>query len=982
MKIGSVFVLASLVFLSAALEPVFEFRPADGKPYHAGDLPEDLPRLRFPEEKFSGEQFTVEAWVAPGGVVPGTFQFIGNNGYRGIVFKGNRGRMNVDFSFQLYDMVPNFSLVNPDTKIWEGILRYHDKLRTGKYGTELVPLKECVKAEPFRWNHVAAAFDKGKITTYVNGKIAACGTSRTRSLPISDSAVQIGCGQGDGGGSMAFFNGYIGSVSFYDTALSQEQIAENFQAGKIVYPDGRVEVPRRRAALFSGYSPDFRRKLALTERFERNIPAPLQEKNSKFEVVMHNGAPAIRHNGEIVPCMTVAVAPRDSDEKTNASLRDFAAAGMPFQGLLMQNMTIWRNGIYGWFLAPGKYDFSRIDTVIQAAVRANPRARIMLRLKLDMPRGWAKLHRREAGCTVDGKTDRDQPSFSSPAWRRDAMEAMQAAIRHIESSSYAHHIAGYLLSGGRASEWYWWGSHHGLVDYSPVNREAFREYLKKRYRTDAALRKAWNRSDVSFGTAEIPSPEQRSKVSEYGFFRYWPKARAVIDYRMFASDTVADCISMFAAGAKQAMKTPKLIGVFYGYTLWHRELENQGFHALNRILRDPNVDFLIGPTSYDRRRAGQEGDYLCGYTASLRLHRKFYVDEADMRTCFAVNNNVYRTPTLEETLDVHWRSFGNSLTQGAGIQWLLLEGVSTFHHEKLMEQFAGMARLEKSLLDQPRHSVAEVALIVDETSMMFVNDAKKQHQDYVRNAKAECGHAGFPFDTYLFSDLFEDNMPDYKLYIFANVWHLGLDEYEVLRKIHARLSRNRASALWFYAPGFITYGGNSLKLMNRLTGFEFRLERPVRRARLEVAAPAGMSKYMKPDPEYYTFDPGFSVVSPDAVIHGRLRNLPVLAEIRGPWGGKSFYSLTRPTADLLRGVAEAAGVHIWNRSGDLVRANAGFLMIHADGNGRKEVRLPGKRRLKNLADGTVLPAVDRLSLDMRHGETVIYQMNPPAASGL
>ena len=53
-----------------------------------------------------------------------------------------------------------------------------------------------------------------------------------------------------------------------------------------------------------------------------------------------------------------------------------------------------------------------------------------------------------------------------------------------------------------------------------------------------------------------------------------------------------------------------------------------------------------------------------------------------------------------------------------------------------------------------------------------------------------------------------------------------------------------------------------------------------------------------------------------------------------------------------------------------------------DGNGRKEVRLPGKRRLKNLADGTVLPAVDRLSLDMRHGETVIYQMNPPAASGL
>ena len=65
MKIGSVFVLASLVFLSAALEPVFEFRPADGKPYHAGDLPEDLPRLRFPEEKFSAGNVSIyrQQWI-------------------------------------------------------------------------------------------------------------------------------------------------------------------------------------------------------------------------------------------------------------------------------------------------------------------------------------------------------------------------------------------------------------------------------------------------------------------------------------------------------------------------------------------------------------------------------------------------------------------------------------------------------------------------------------------------------------------------------------------------------------------------------------------------------------------------------------------------------------------------------------------------------------------------------------------------------
>ncbi len=976
MKILMMLLLLCSLFSGLAAEPVFEFLPAGGKPYLAGDIPENLPELQFPAEKFDAGKFTVTAWVVPGAPVEGGFAWIKNNGYRGIVFKGDRVR-NVNFSFQLYDQVPNFSLINPESKIWEGILRYHDDLRTGKYGTKLVKLSECVQAIQFQWNHIAATFDQGRITTYVNGKIAAEGTSRTQRIPWTADPVQIGCGQGDGGGSTAFFNGYIGRVAFFNTALTSDEIAECYRKDKSSYPDGRIEVPSRRAVLLADYSPDFGNKLAITERFEQNIPAPLREANSEFKVVMHNGAPAIWHNGEVVSSMTAAQSSRDTNDKEQASMRDFAAAGMPWQGLMIQGRTIWKNGIYDWYIEPGKYDFGKLDAAFEAAVKANPQARLMIRLKLDMPLWWTKLHKNQAGRTIDGQSDRDQPSFNSAVWRRDAMDTMQAAIRHIENSPYAHHVAAYLLAGGRASEWYWWGSNKGLVDYSEVNRAAFREYLRKHYRTEAALRRAWNNETVTFENAEIPTPEQRSKISEYGFFRYWPKARAVIDYRTFANDTVADCISMFAAGAKQVMKVPKLVGFFYGYTLWHTELENQGFHALSRVLRDPNVDFLIGPTSYDRRRAGQEGDYLCGYTASLRLHGKFYFDEADMRTCFAVNNNVYRTPTLEETLDVHWRSFGNSLTQGVGLQWLLLEGAATFHHEKLMEQFAQMARLEKSLLNQPRQSVAEVALIVDETSMMFVNDAKKQHHDYVRQAKAECGHAGFPFDTYLYSDLFEKDMPDYKLYIFANLWHLGMNEREVIQKIHAKLARNQASAIWFYAPGFITYGGYSLDLMNRLTGFQFQLQRPLNKARLITSGSGPLTKYQKPDPELYSFDPGFSVTSPEAKIHGKLGEFTTLAEMVGPWSGNSIYSLTRPTAGLLRGAAELAGVHIWNYSGDVVRANAGFLMIHANGKGKKEIRLPDKKQLTNLADGTIIPSTDRIILDMRHGETVIYRLDTP-----
>ena len=963
--IKKITLIATLVpFLQLfAAQAAFTFAPE--KPFLAGDIPVDNPHVVLSHDKFDGKAFTIETWVAPG------FD-VGNSdpdkaGYHTIVFKGNRARNMADFTLQFYNFVPAFNFINPANGTWEGILRYDKSLRTGKYGTKLIPLKQCATAVPNEWNHIAATFDNGKITTYLNGKIAAEGTVRAKTLPLSNCKMVIGHGHGGGGGPSAFLNGYIGRISCYNRAFSAKEIENIYQSEKNKYPAGKIDIPSAKLKDWGNYSPDFANKLEMTARFEKNLPPQLIEENTPVTVELHNGAMYFFRNGKIMPSMTVSQTSKSQDHQTFASMRDFAAAGVPNVERMIQSMTIWKRGIHDWWIAPGKYDFSKIDKGIQEILAAHPQSRILLRVKVDAPRWWANKHKSEAGITIDGKHDRFQPSFNSPSWKKDGTAALAALLKHIESQPYGSRIYGYLIAGGRASEWYWWGTHHGCVDYSKCNIDAWRSWLKKRYKTDAALRKAWKNDKVAFDTAEIPSPKKRSNVSELGFFRYYPTARDVIDYRIFSSDSVTDAMALFVKTAKEAVNRKKTIGVFYGYTLWHAELERQGFHNLDKVLANKDIDFIVSPMSYDRRRAGMEGDYLNGYTSSILLHKKLYFDEADVRTCFAQETGVYKTATRKETVDVHWRTLGNALTQGVHLQWLLLAGPESFHDKELMEQFAKIAELDKKYQGTPRKSKAEVALIVDEKSMMFVNDKTFRNHDFVRMAKSEIGHAGFAYDTYLYSDMFNSDMPDYKLYIFTNLWNAEKD----LDKLHAKFAKNKANVIWFYAPGFITYGGCSTKQMKRLTGIDFKHFRNISRKNLEVTKTSGWTKYLKKDYESYYFDPAFSVVSPEAEVSAKFGDLNALAVVNAPWGGKSFYSLIRPTADLLRGTAEVSGIHLYNKNGDLVRANESFVMLHATGSGKRELVFDKEYLLTEIISGKKSKA-KKVSLDLKNGETVIY----------
>ena len=81
------------------------------------------------------------------------------------------------------------------------------------------------------------------------------------------------------------------------------------------------------------------------------------------------------------------------------------------------------------------------------------------------------------------------------------------------------------------------------------------------------------------------------------------------------------------------------------------------------------------------------------------------------------------------------------------------------------------------------------------------------------------GETGAPFDDYILED-FPNLSRRYKVYVFLNAHYLSA---ELREQITTRLKAEQATALWFYAPGYLDETGGDIAHMEALTGI--RLQR-------------------------------------------------------------------------------------------------------------------------------------------------------------
>jgi len=380
--------------------------------------------------------------------------------------------------------------------------------------------------------------------------------------------------------------------------------------------------------------------------------------------------------------------------------------------------------------------------------------------------------------------------------------------------------------------------------------------------------------------------------------------------------------------------------------------QRSGHLGLRKVLRSPNVDFLVSPYSYGFRGIGGEGPSMLP-SESVRLHGKLYVCEEDSRTHLTWHDhpNYGKADTLEESIAILKRNLAYTITHGHGIWWLAGGGPKTPHIElsqqpafrPLLHQFQVLGDFSQHLERSPS---AQVAVILDDESLYYESIRNELDLPLIFQQRLwGLPRMGAPFDTYLMEDLLEGNLPAYKLYLFLNAFQLDQERRQRLKE---QIQRDNRVAVWVYAPGYIQQD-LSTGHMTDLTGFNFGMgEIPWGPMMYLVDFQHPITQGIPQDLSWGTnnrLGPVFHLEDYSARILGNV--VYARGRCRPGFGIKQFQNWTSVyiaapniPAPVLRGLARFAGVHLYNEQGDVLYAIPELLAAHTLSGGLRQFKLP------------------------------------------
>jgi len=646
-----------------------------------------------------------------------------------------------------------------------------------------------------------------------------------------------------------------------------------------------------------------------------------------------------------------------------------------------------------WWVGPEEYDFSEIDAFITDYVKNIPRAFFMPRVNL-AHQGypwWGNLYPLEMDLLLDIESGKPRDplspnpdavpflghevnltginlhSFHSKIWREQAGRAVAELIRHCEGMDYADQIWAWHLCDGLFCEWFHWHEYSfgALSDYSLAAQEDFRSWLRTEYRGEVdALSAAWGRT-VEFERVTIPTPSERMRVSLGEF--YDPEAnRAAIDYSICFSQSVADSLISICKSVKQALPSPKVTCVFYGYqfNMMPRPQLN-GHYALNKVLASTNVDMIASPHAYGYRG---EGGYHAPQSLAETIRRagKIHYDEIDCKTVWTPSTVTWKThisqpKTVESTVEMMKKDAAFAIASGTSFWWMDLTDEGWFFSPEAVDPIRRIFQLEDRVANLDRGSSSEIAFVVSQKAMHFMAPTDRLHstvQKIFRNW--HLSRIGAPFDTLEVNELEKVDLSGYRLFIMGNLFFLSEEERRI---INQHIKKNGSTILWVYAPGFQNDRNASLDNMESVTGIRFGMqdlhdELNVQITRYEHPISQGLSPgfhygtgidrqlYLNPPKIQYMPDtrvsPAFYGSDQNSLVLGLATSTGkpgLVVKDLDEW--MSIYS-SAPVLSwkLIQNIARFAGVHIYLDQGDMVWVNKSFIAIYSQIGGRKTLHIP------------------------------------------
>lgn len=643
----------------------------------------------------------------------------------------------------------------------------------------------------------------------------------------------------------------------------------------------------------------------------------------------------------------------------------------------------------------GGYDYRQYELHIRAIVEKDPAARLILFVGGKPPARWQGNHPDEMILREDGKR-LDIANAGSEPWIADSTEAVRRFVAHFESCDLADHVAGYNLLYD-CNEWLLGYTKH--TDFSPPAQAHFRRWLRAAYGDDpAALRRAWKDDGASFEGAEPPRDADYDAHGMRGMFdRHEKFGTRASDYLRFFNGNVADLLLAYARAVKQAASGRKLVSAMFGYTFSYlsgqRSPAHSGHLEVMRVLESPDVDLLHSPYDYYNRCLGG-GHYSQVTVDSFLLHGKAFADQIDSKT------HVHRfdrgnAATPWESAQLLKRDVAFSLTRHAYHYyyemntpcWRGRHGVVEFREQDFSppDIQATMRRLSalaaRNVRERPA-GATQVALLTSRESNYHRAYDKRYGALYLQALRNYfLAYAGAPFHEFFVEDF--DRIPqDYKLYVFPDANYVPAAQRGRIRR---RLEQAAATALWFYAPGYLDETGGATANMEALTGMRFALDRQaygtlmvdcVRRDHPITAELAAGFAYgsdvpcdffqstqewlpwpLLGDRELYKFSPFFTVDDPEATVLGTLRGAAGAGlALRKTAGGMTsvFSAAPCPPPELLRGIMRHAGVHLYSDRCDIVYAHEGLVALCCHGAGERTLYLPRPVDLYEAMDGALL----------------------------
>lgn len=664
----------------------------------------------------------------------------------------------------------------------------------------------------------------------------------------------------------------------------------------------------------------------------------------------------------------------------------------------------WREG--------DQFDLATFSARMRAALLGDPEAHVIVRLWLNPPPFWSKAHPDEMvmGKNLDGS---DLPphrwaNFASSVWRQDLQRVLPELVHRLDREEWAGRVIGFQIMAADGGEYVYSFNRIAFHDYCPAQTREFRAWLAKRYGTDAALGAAWHDPAAALATAAIPLPAQRAHPAVWAdLSSHFPtpptpprtnqifldpgRDQALLDYKQFHNRAITDLILLSAGTLKAASPQKRVVGVYYGYHVpTTGSIHNKGHSDVAHLLSSPLVDMLACPLNYDQRDVG--GTTLPQLApASVRAHGKLFWIEDDTRTVYSAEGTRWRVPTLAGTEEVLKRTFAYALTKGGG-EWWLDFGNRWFAHPPLLKLYDQFARTLATATPADRTSAAQIVVLLDDQTYLRLlrNPAFSEPLVY-RQLLEECSRLGAPFDIAMLSDL--DRLPPYRLYIFPDAFCVSPEERQMLADV---LHRDQRTALWVYAPGFWIEQGLSTDAASELTGIRLR------QAEVSALPDLRLTAFATPWTEELSpalrqvaparLDPVLYVDDPAATELGRMvlryprnsrgwdapvqpREVGLAARQFADWTSV-YCAVPCVPAELLRGIARAAGVHLYTDGGDTVYASGGFLAIHTGFAGPRSLHLPQDvRELRDVFDNTSLPVANgETRVTLNAGQTRLWRL--------